>query len=622
MRGHNRWLLAAGLAIGTLGMASIANAQAALDSTFSYQGQLKSGLNLVEVNSDFRFTVWDSSAGGVQIAGPVTRSNVLVRDGVFSVSLDFGTAPFNGENRFLQIEVRSPAGVGAFTTLTPRQKMQATPYALQAQSGNAPFVVRAPGSTNNITINPENAGFFGGATSSTFGGKLAQTTGAVNGGAGILLNFNLAQGTVSSMLGADAASGSGFLQLNERDPFLSFGTVFLNADDDRNDANGIYEGSLNLFSRGTGGTGGIVRLLSNGGGSTLEARGGITGGGANINFFSGTTGKRILSLSENIGGSKPGGRLSASRPNESEFFFLEPDFDGPGGFFALFGGSGGLTVDGNAGATGGPRLSVNGPVSSMNFDTNTAGNGSVNLPANAISAGEILDEPGVANNRADSAVILASGAVGTLISRSITVPGPGFVVVLANGDISISHTTGTVSNYAYGVSDSATSLPSDQDIQSVVQSHEPTTFYDYSAAAHGLFTVSGAGTFTYYFNALKFTGAGTARMFDINLTIMYFPTAYGATVSNFTGSFAPNTGNTGPFMGVVTGEQIMAERAQGEQFGRDRAMAELAQMQARIQQLQKMIGNGPATPAAVAPAKKNDTRPAVEPVAINNSEGK
>ena len=102
---------------------------------------------------------------------------------------------------------------------------------------------------------------------------------------------------------------------------------------------------------------------------------------------------------------------------------------------------------------------------------------------------------------------------------------------------------------------------------------------------------------------------------------MYFPTAYGATQTNFTGGFVANTGNSGPIAGPLTPAQIAGERAQGEQFGRDRAMAELAQMQARIQQLQKMIGNGPATAAPVAPVINQD-RPAVEPVAINHTEGK
>jgi hypothetical protein len=53
-----------------------------------------------------------------------------VSEGGFTVQLDFGGA-FNGDKRFLEIAVRSPAGGGTFTTMTPRQELTAAPYALK-----------------------------------------------------------------------------------------------------------------------------------------------------------------------------------------------------------------------------------------------------------------------------------------------------------------------------------------------------------------------------------------------------------------------------------------------------------------------------------------------------------
>jgi hypothetical protein len=47
---------------------------------------------------------------------------------------EFGGNAFNGNARWLQVAVRAPAGGGGFTTLAPRQPMNATPYALFALS--------------------------------------------------------------------------------------------------------------------------------------------------------------------------------------------------------------------------------------------------------------------------------------------------------------------------------------------------------------------------------------------------------------------------------------------------------------------------------------------------------
>ena len=623
MRGHNRWLLAAGLAIGTLGMASIANAQAALDSTFSYQGQLKSGLNLVEVNSDFRFTVWDSSAGGVQIAGPVTRSNVLVRDGVFSVSLDFGTTPFNGENRFLQIEVRSPAGVGAFTTLTPRQKMQATPYALQAQSGNAPFVVRAPGSTSNVNMNPD-AGNFLVANAL---GKLQYSL-RTNGSLGSGGLFTQTAGPFAGYMGSDARDGQGFIGLYESTNGTLDGTVDIDADDDNDSTNAFADGAIDIRSIGVGGGGGIMRLRNNTNQQTVLARGGADGIGGTINFFDPTTGNSTLLL-ENNASPTPGGRLLTRNSDGTLQFVLEPDFSAGGGtFMSLQGGAltpGRVVLQSNDNS-GSAQVDVIGAGSNFSVNTRASAANTTNavvMGSNAVDALEIFNEPGVANIRVSNVAL--TGSIVTMASRSITVPGPGFVIVWAQGDIAVTHALANSDIVTFGVSDSAGTFPADQDIQFHVPAGLVAGTYDSSAAAHGLFAVGSAGTFTYFFNGRA--SGSPAIMFDINLTLLYVPTAYGATQSNFTGSFAPNTGNTGPVGAPLTGNDIAAERANAVQFNQARMLNEMSEMQVRMDSMRKQLeaslaeqakGAAKATKAPV----QNDTRPAVEPVAINNSEGK
>jgi len=110
-----------------------AHAQSPLGTEFTYQGQLKaSGLPAVS-NADFEFALFDAVTDGSQIGSTLRQDNVGIVSGLFTVSLDFGADAFNGEARWLEVAVRSPAGSGSFTTLTPRQPLTVAPYALQTR---------------------------------------------------------------------------------------------------------------------------------------------------------------------------------------------------------------------------------------------------------------------------------------------------------------------------------------------------------------------------------------------------------------------------------------------------------------------------------------------------------
>ena len=127
---------AVGLLVGCLA-ASMALGQAPIGTAFTYQGQLqKAGAPLTNT-ADFQFSLWDALSGGMQIGTTQTVSNIDVEDGLFTVWLDFGSSAFAGDARWLNIAVRSPAGSGAFTPLSPRQELTPTPYARYAQTGSA-----------------------------------------------------------------------------------------------------------------------------------------------------------------------------------------------------------------------------------------------------------------------------------------------------------------------------------------------------------------------------------------------------------------------------------------------------------------------------------------------------
>lgn len=111
---------------------------AAQGTAFTYQGQLNDNGSPANGNYDLRFTIYDSSSGPSLIAGPMTNSPTAINNGLFVVTLDFGAGVFNGADRWLEIAVRTNAPA-SFTTVSPRQKLTATPYSITALNVTGPI---------------------------------------------------------------------------------------------------------------------------------------------------------------------------------------------------------------------------------------------------------------------------------------------------------------------------------------------------------------------------------------------------------------------------------------------------------------------------------------------------
>lgn len=144
----------------TLLLAAAAQAQ---PTAFTYQGRLKNGAQPAVGLHDFRFTLFNAATGGAQLAPPQCVDNILVTEGLFVATIDFGQQFATISPRFLEIEVRADTGLGCatptgFVVLSPRQPLTAAPLATQAGSA---FSLGAPDGSPASAVFVDNSGNVG-----------------------------------------------------------------------------------------------------------------------------------------------------------------------------------------------------------------------------------------------------------------------------------------------------------------------------------------------------------------------------------------------------------------------------------------------------------------------------
>jgi hypothetical protein len=140
------------------------NAQATVGTAFTYQGKLTDGRNPANGEYDFQFDLHDDPTADSQVGSTINVTKVIT-DGLFTVELDFGDV-FDGTALWLEIGVRPGGSGGSYTTLDPRQPLNAAPYAHSLRPGAT--VEGSPGLVGNIFQAETPNGDFGGAFGTTF----------------------------------------------------------------------------------------------------------------------------------------------------------------------------------------------------------------------------------------------------------------------------------------------------------------------------------------------------------------------------------------------------------------------------------------------------------------------
>jgi hypothetical protein len=148
-------------------------AQTTMKPDFTYQGVLRVDGHPVDGAdaADVRVKLFGSLAGADQVGSVFEQLGVDFAQGRFSVEVPsltvFGPSAFNGDERYLQIEVRTPGN--GWTALSPRQKVTVAPmaakvlgidgFSLDASDGS-PTDALYVGATGNVgigTTNPQRA---------------------------------------------------------------------------------------------------------------------------------------------------------------------------------------------------------------------------------------------------------------------------------------------------------------------------------------------------------------------------------------------------------------------------------------------------------------------------------
>jgi len=130
-----------------------------MGTAFTYQGRLIDSSTAADGEYDFEFELYDAPFAGGQLGSTIDVNDLDVIDGYFTVELDFGSDVFDGNAVWLEIGVR-PGELNdpnVYTTLSPRQELTPTPYALYAETagyaqsaGGIPGGISGSGTANYI----------------------------------------------------------------------------------------------------------------------------------------------------------------------------------------------------------------------------------------------------------------------------------------------------------------------------------------------------------------------------------------------------------------------------------------------------------------------------------------
>ena len=366
--------------------------------------------------------------------------------------------------------------------------------------------------------------------------------------------------------------------------------VYARAQADDENAYGIYSTATSTWGRAYAGYfEGNVQADSIFLGSTSKA--GLNGG---LLLYNNGATDPAIELGDHL---SSGGKLNLFDNAGNWHNRLEPDIDGTGGFFAVYRNTWdeGFMVNGNNVGTEEPWVMISGSARSVDFNMGRSGDTSVVMPDDAISAGEIWDEPGVSNSLGMGFYTLSSGNTDyCLDTLSITIPGPGYVEVIGGCYVNLHHDTGTDTRVFVNIDETpanaAYQLPGAQTAS--IPSTIGNSYWQFPCTTTRLYEEGTGGTKTYYLNVDYQSGTDTGtNIARIYLRAKYFPTLYGTvTLAETSGQEALLISRSDPGDGSVRGRELRRRSITIEDHNA-RLEAEMAALRAELEGLREEMRN-------------------------------
>ncbi|RMG55011.1 MAG: hypothetical protein D6723_03660 [Acidobacteria bacterium] len=100
--------------------------------SFAYQGQLREDGTPADGLYDFRFTLYTTQTGG-EALDSAFYEQIDVIDGLFGIECEFDPIALGSSEHWLEVAVRPSGSAAPYATLSPRQRLTSTPYAIFAQ---------------------------------------------------------------------------------------------------------------------------------------------------------------------------------------------------------------------------------------------------------------------------------------------------------------------------------------------------------------------------------------------------------------------------------------------------------------------------------------------------------